>query len=384
MMKWNNKNEKESGRLVADRRFRKTGSVCLLLILCLVTLLFSGCGGSESSVGGTAQAADVKMVTFTDDCGREVQVPEQISTIVASGSLAEIFLYAISPEKLMAVSTDWSADALEFIPKEYQDLPEVGSFFGNHDLNYEEIAKLSPQIIIDVGEAKPDMKSNLEDITAKTGIPAVHIDAYIDNIDQAFEKLGTLLAMPDEAAKLADFTRHIYELKDNTMKKVKEKTSVLYCTQEDGQNVLALDSYHSQAVDELGNNLAVLNDPSSQGSGNEVNLEQMMNWNPEVILFAPGSYFDYAAEDPAWQVLSAIQNGRFYEVPTGPFNWMGSPPSSNRLLGLLWMAKLLYPKQADYDLKKEVQEYYQLFYHCELNDEAYESLVANSIGKIQE
>ena len=168
------------------------------------------------------------------------------------------------------------------------------------------------------------------------------------------------------------------------MKKVKEKTSVLYCTQEDGQNVLALDSYHSQAVDELGNNLAVLNDPSSQGSGNEVNLEQMMNWNPEVILFAPGSYFDYAAEDPAWQVLSAIQNGRFYEVPTGPFNWMGSPPSSNRLLGLLWMAKLLYPKQADYDLKKEVQEYYQLFYHCELNDEAYESLVANSIGKIQE
>ena len=45
------------------------------------------------------------------------------------------------------------------------------------------------------------------------------------------------------------------------------------------------------------------------------------------------------------------------------------------------MMKLLYPGQTDYDLKAEVQKYYQLFYHCELTDEQYDALVANSIGK---
>ena len=65
----------------------------------------------------------------------------------------------------------------------------------------------------------------------------------------------------------------------------------------------------------------------------------------------------------------------------GPYNWLGSPPSVQRYLGMLWMMKLLYPEQTDYDLKAEVQKYYQLFYHCELTDEQYDALVANSIGK---
>ena len=48
---------------------------------------------------------------------------------------------------------------------------------------------------------------------------------------------------------------------------------------------------------------------------------------------------------------------------------------------MLWMGKLLYPEQAEYDLKTEVKEYFTLFYHTELTDAQYDALVANSIGK---
>ena len=60
---------------------------------------------------------------------------------------------------------------------------------------------------------------------------------------------------------------------------------------------------------------------------------------------------------------------------------MGLPPSDQRYLGKMRIAKLLSPDAADYDLYEEVPRYYDLFYHCELTQEQYDALVANSIGK---
>ena len=160
-----------------------------------------------------------------------------------------------------------------------------------------------------------------------------------------------------------------------------EKVKLLYLLGDTGLNVIAKGSYHAEVIDLLSDNLAVVESPSSKGSGNEVDMEQLLAWNPDVILFAPGSIYDTVGEDAAWQQMSAIQNGRYYEVPMGPYNWMGFPPSVQRYLGMLWMGKLLYPEQAEYDLKTEVKEYFTLFYHTELTDAQYDALVANSIGK---
>lgn len=110
-------------------------------------------------------------------------------------------------------------------------------------------------------------------------------------------------------------------------------------------------------------------------------MEQILNWNPDVILFAPGSIYATVGEDAAWQGVTAIQNGAYYEVPMGPYNWMGFPPSVQRLLGMLWMAKVLYPDAVDYDMYEAASTYFQMFYHCDLTQEQYDALVANSLGK---
>lgn len=363
----------------------------MMVIVLAAAMIFSGCGsGNESDSKDdpgkekkSEQSKDNtgKVREFTDDCGRKVEIPEDLTKVIASGSLAQIFIYALAPDSLMASAGRRSEDEKEYIPKKYLDLPEVGSFFGQHDLNYEEIAKLSPQLIIDVGEAKPTMKSDLKDITEKTGIPAVHIDADFKTMDKSFTKLGQLMGKEEQGRKLAAYSKDAFDLANKTLKKAGKKKTVMYCTQEDGLNVLAKDSYHSQIVDMMADNVAVLKNPSSQGTGNEVNIEQMMKWDPEIIIFAPGSYYDYVSEDPSWKTLSAVKSGKYYEVPQGPYNWMGSPPSSNRILGLLWMTKLLYPDDADFDLKEKAKEYYDLFYHYDLSDEKYESLVKNSILK---
>ena len=61
---------------------------------------------------------------------------------------------------------------------------------------------------------------------------------------------------------------------------------------------------------------------------------------------------------------------------------MGFPPSVQRYLGMMWLAKLLYPDAtSQYDLFSDVHEYYELFYHCDLTRAKYDALVANSLGK---
>jgi iron complex transport system substrate-binding protein len=59
---------------------------------------------------------------------------------------------------------------------------------------------------------------------------------------------------------------------------------------------------------------------------------------------------------------------------------MGSPPSINRYLGMIWLGKILYPQYAGYDLYAETSEYYRLFYGKDLTREQFDRLTARSLA----
>ena len=169
------------------------------------------------------------------------------------------------------------------------------------------------------------------------------------------------------------------------MKKIGDegKVNLVYITGVEGLNVIAKGSFHAEILDLVSNNVAVVEDISSKGTGNPVDMEQLVLWNPDVIIFDPGSVYSSVAGDETWQKLTAIKKGKYYEVPMGPYNWMGFPPSVNRYMGMIWITQLLYPDKADYDLYQETAKYYELFYHCKLTEDQYKALVANSILKEQ-
>ena len=143
-------------------------------------------------------------------------------------------------------------------------------------------------MVIDVGEPKDSMAEDLDALQEQTGIPFVHIDAYLASMDDTYAMLGDLLAMPNEAQGLADYCRYAYD-KVKAIADSVEKVNLLYVTGEEGLNVIARGSYHAEVIDMLCNNLAVVDEPSSKGTGNEVDMEQILNWNPDAVIFAPGS-----------------------------------------------------------------------------------------------
>lgn len=331
------------------------------------------------SLGCVGFAAAEETRTFTDSTGRTVEVPAEITRIAISGPMTQIIVFALAPEKLVGISSSWDEEAKPFISEEAYNLPLLGQLYGGKgEMNLEELLASDAQVVIDIGESKGSVKEDMDSLSEQTGIPFVHIEASLPTFGDAYEMLGELLGMEEEAAVLADYCRSVFDRAHDIAAKA-EKKNLLYITGAEGHNVIAANSYHSEVIDLLSNNLAVVDSPSSRGTGNEVDMEQILNWNPDFVIFAPGSIYATVTEDEAWSSITAIANGNYIEVPNGPYNWMGFPPSVQRLLGVIWMAKALYPETADYDLYTEVAQYFDLFYHCELTQEAFDELVANSL-----
>ena len=334
----------------------------------------------ESAAAAPAQTAPPTTRTFTDSVGRTVAVPCTIDKVAVSGPLAQIVLFALCPDKLAGIASKWDETAEQFFDRKYYDLPVLGQLYGGKgELNLETLLTSGTQVVVDVGEPKKTIVEDLDALQEQTGIPFVHVTAATATMGDAYRKLGQLLDMPTEAEALAAYCDRIYARTLEIAGAV-EKRNLLYVTGDQGLNVIAQGSYHAEIIDLLGNNLAVVESPSSKGTGNEVDMEQILLWDPEVILFAPESIYGDVKNRPEWQAVTAIRNGEYYEVPFGPYNWMGFPPSVQRYLGMLWMSGLLYPEAAQLDLYAAVQEYFELFYHCHITREQYDALMQNSLG----
>jgi iron complex transport system substrate-binding protein len=99
-----------------------------------------------------------------------------------------------------------------------------------------------------------------------------------------------------------------------------------------------------------------------------VSMEQVLAWNPDVIITIEPAFATSVRTDPVWAPVKAVQTGRVYLSPSMPFGWVDFPPSVNRLIGLWWLGKVLYPDRFPEDLRPITREFFQRFYHMTPTD----------------
>jgi hypothetical protein len=137
--------------------------------------------------------------------------------------------------------------------------------------------------------------------------------------------------------------------------------------------------------DARGGGVNIANVELKGGMGmSEVSLEQVLAWDPDVIITwnqEQSGYYPQLLEDPKWKELKAVKEGKVYEIPCAPFSWFDRPPSVNRILGLKWLGNALYPDIYNYDLTKEIKEFYSLFYHSDISDQDAKDLLKNAVPK---
>ena len=377
-------------------------SLALVLVICCG--LLAGCGGQianekaadaaiENATVSTAETAlenateAVEEVsdeprTFTDDTGRIVTVPQEIKSIAVSGPLAQIYLISIASDMMVGCANQFSVEAEKYLSDELLSLPQLGQLYGGKGtMDLESLLAAAPDVVIDVGEAKGSIVEDLDGLTEQTGIPFIHIDASVEASPDAYRRIGELLGREEKAEEIALYLEGILDEVNSIMEKVdadNARKDVIYCLGDKGLNVLANGSYHAETLALVANNIAEVDDIVSSGAGNEVDMEQLMIWNPEFIVFAPDSVYSSVAKDATWQELAAISEGRYCRTPSGPYGWLQSPPAVQRYLGLIWLTSVLYPDYCTFNLQEKVAEYYEIFYGCELSDEDYALLTEDA------
>ena len=339
----------------------------LLTVLFLLLILLVGCGQEEKENPVAAT------YTFTDSAGRTVELPKQIDRIAPSGGLAQMALFAIAPDKLVGISGQWKDAALPYVGDQYRDLPVLGQFYGMKNFNKEAVLSVNPQVIIDVGEKKATIVEDMDQIQASLGIPVIFIEARLDNTDEAYRTLGKILGREEEGNAIADYCHTTYAHIKAVSEKIRNKPGVLYVGGAQGNMAVARGSFHAQIVDLLADNVAVTTEPT-EGSMSQVSMEQILAWNPEVLVIAAETEADFSALP--WRELRAVQSQRVLRVPSKPYDWMGRPPSVNRFMGLSWLAARLYPEESGINLHEEMKMYYRLFYHYDLDDVECAALLA--------
>lgn len=374
-----------------NNKLMKRGVLLLLAFLFIV----GGCSNQKSNDSSSTSSTETvketseekpaadQLISFKDSAGREVKVPKDIKKIAPSGAVAQVMLYSLAPDKLVGLANPISAEAKPYLLKEVQELPTFGQFYGkNSNLNMEALSAAGPQVIIDIGEAKKTVKEDMDLLQKQIGIPVVFIEASLEDSSSAYHKLGELLDMKKEADERAAYTDQMMKQAAQVKQAVTEENqkSVYLASGTDGLSTNASGSFQAQVLDVVGaKNAAVGVEVSSKGGGTIVSLEQIMQWNPDVILADSQSLYEMILNDEAWKELNAVKEKKVYRIPNEPYSFFSSPPSINRLLGIDWLDHLLYAKETKSDLKEQIKQYYQLFYHTELTDKQMEQILANAL-----
>lgn len=322
--------------------------------------------------------------TVVDSSGRTVELPEKMERIVPAGNPAQMVIYSIAPDKLVGWSGMPSENELAYMDVKFATLPEFGTFYGKKaNMNLEEIIKAEPDLIIDVGEVKDGIAEDMDGIQEQTGIPTIFLEGELNSLPEMYRTLGKLIGNEEESNKKADYIKNTIEDAKELSSNIKEedKVRVYYGSGENGLSTNAAGTIHADILDIIGAKNVFENDGEKRSSWEEISMEQMLQWNPEVIIITNDSIYDTITTDPLWESIDAVKEGKIYETPAEPYNWMGRPPTINRVLGIKWAGNLLYPEIYDYDMIEEAKEFYKLFYHYDLTDEEAKELMSRSTFK---
>jgi len=320
-------------------------------------------------------AARAETRAFTDGAGRQVAVPAKIERVFAAGRPAAITLYTLVPDKLLGWRQAFRDEEKAFLPERYAALPVLGGLFGRAKSgDLETLVAARPDIIIDIGSIDPTHVSAADRVQAQTGIPYVIFDGSFDKTAELYEALGALLDAAPKAAELAAYSRKTFaDMRALAARAPADHPArVYYARGPKGLETALAGSLNTEMLGYVGA-VNVAADPARSGLAT-VSPEQVLGWDPEVIITLNADFYRAIWSDPVWQGVAALRAKRVYLAPSLPFGWFDLPASVNRLIGEHWLAAVLHPESMR-DLPAMTAEFYEKFYHITLTGPQLERLL---------
>lgn len=286
--------------------------------------------------------------------------PDRISRVMAAGAPAGVLVYALAPHTLLGWPMALSQEQRAWLAVQYQNLPHLGRLAGRGStLPMEKLLALKPDLIVDVGTVDDTYLSLAERVHQQTGIPYVLVDGRLPDCEQQLLQVGQLLGVPERAQILAAYAGSVLadvQVSDHS-------PSIYLARGADGLETGLPGSINTEVITVAGARHA-----ASAGIGGnlaQVSMEQLLQWQPDIIVTQDEGFFAQLPKLAAWQLLTAVQQRQCFLLPNHPFGWLDGPPGINRLPGLIWLAGLQSAPANQPAWATSAQQFYRLFYGTE-------------------
>lgn len=352
---------------------KSTTKIIALLLALVLALGLCACGNSsapaesaapaESEAPADAPAADTRIIV--DAKGREVEIPETVESIICVGVGALRYTCYVQGQELVVGVEEYEKEGgmdrmYNYVNYDlFKDLPAIG---GNGEPWEEEIIKLNPQVIVMSFSSKADP----DELQAKTGIPVVSIpgsDTTLD--DNAFETIRILGELYGKEERAEELTAYLHSIEDDLNQRTagvpdEDKPSAYVC----GVSFKGLHGFEGTEANYgpfVLINAKNLADESGQELAYDVDLEQVITWDPDVIFVDYNGLAlineDYAAHPDYYNSLTAVKEGKVYAQVS--FRSYASNLDT-ALVDAYYAASILYPEQfADVDIEAKIGEIFE-------------------------
>jgi len=301
-----------------------------------------------------------------DAAGRSIAVPDRVLRVFPAGPPAAILLYTLAPDLLLGWTRANRAEECAFLLPDICARPEVGRLTGRgNSANLESVLALKPDLILDVGSTSATYVSLATRVQEQTGIPYALLDGRFDAIAATYRLLGKLTQRDAEPhAAYADDALLKIQMRINRIPEG-ERPRVYYARGPKGLETGLGGSINVETIEFLGaRNVA----GETKGGLATVSFEQVLKWDPEIIVTIDRDFAAGVRSDPLWKDIAAVRSGRVQLSPKMPFGWVDFPPSVNRLIGLWWLAQIFYPEHFKEDIRTLTRDFYTRFYHVTPSD----------------
>lgn len=328
----------------------KTKQVMKLLLVALMAVtVLAGC-----SLTGGKQT----QITLSDHLDRTVELSAPAKRVIGTHNPSMNMVVVISGDGSRLAgfgNKDMAYGLYDLVAPEINELTQIGK---GKTLNMETVLTVEPDLAV-----LPARFQAQADQLAEIGVPSLILSVEkFDSIKDALTLVGKALGQEERATEIvAFFDRKLSEI-SAVAAQATEKPTVLMLSGSSRTEVSTDAMLQNQLIETAGG-VNVTAGFQAEELWTEVNIEQIIAWNPEVI-YIP-AYADYTVEDilqdRQWASISAVKNGRVYQFPSKLEPW--DYPVAASVLGLCWTSHNLHPDLYSFEsLMADVNEFYEFVY----------------------
>lgn len=302
--------------------------------------------------------------------GASGQAPAKSPGVYCPTPPSTFTLYAFAPELVAGWNTPLRDYEKKFIPARYHDLPVLGGWYGQGFIPDRELllaSGIKQAFYLSMG-AHDHLP--IEQTLTKLGMQVTSVPgSSMTDMASCFLAMGRVYDREERGRELADYASEVLGKLNSAIRDLPRSqwTRVYVALEADGLASICRESRRAEVLAAAGAISVHDCPPGTEEAFLRITFEQLMSYDPEVILVFHPALMRRISDDPKWSTLSAVRNGKAYFIPRGPFSWLERPATYMRLLGAQWLANKLHPEIFPVDIKAESGRFMKLFFNLDLN-----------------